>query len=74
MVIVLVVPIFVADQFRVLSIFVRLIVQVVDPKDTRVQDRKRGVCVEYVNIIIREVTWNGCMAMRGLSTQFPLEA
>lgn len=56
MVIVLVVPIFVADQFRVLSVFVGLIVQVVDPKDARVQDRKCGVYVAYVNIIIREVT------------------
>lgn len=42
-VIMLIISIFIANQFRVLFILIRLIVQVVDPESTRVQDNYCGV-------------------------------
>lgn len=42
LVIVPIVSIFIANQFRVLFILIRLIVQVVDPEDTRVEGHKCG--------------------------------
>lgn len=44
-VIMVIVSIFIANQLMVLSILIRLIVQVVNPENTRVQDDKYGVSV-----------------------------